>query len=289
MKTRININPFRFRRSSARQPFDVDGCMLTDTGLLRDHNEDCASYRLPKVQDPSNLGMLALVADGMGGHAGGEVASAMAAEIVTHSYYRRAETPDKALGRAFELANQKIYRRARADRNLQGMGTTCTALAIREGFAYVAHVGDSRVYLIRDGEIIQLSEDQTLAGERIRAGLMTEEEAYRQTDGHIILQALGTREKIDVYRLDRALAIQEEDRFLLCSDGLVDVMDNQSLLKIAIQAPPFEACQRLIEQALEAGGPDNITVGIFHIIQATRNENRWLPVTREINANKSAS
>jgi protein phosphatase len=247
------------------EPLEVIGHMLTDTGPARESNEDCAAYAIPRPPDPrSEIGMLALVADGMGGHAAGEVASAMAADIILRTYYA---TPggDRhgALRQAFQDANRRIHAVAAADPACRGMGTTCTALALLGRRAYVAHVGDSRLYLARGGRIRQLTTDHSLVMELVRAGHINRQQARCRSDRNIILRALGTRPDIDVELWQAPIAVQPGDRFLLCSDGLTDLVPDAEIGRALHALAPAEACRSLLGQAINAGGHDNVTVGVF--------------------------
>jgi protein phosphatase len=209
---------------------------------------------------------LALIADGMGGHAAGEVASQLAAEAVLRTYYAQsARNPAAALRRAFMAANQEVHQAARRNAACAGMGTTCTALAIVGGKAYVAHVGDSRLYLLRDGALRQLTDDHSLVGELVRGGQLSPEQARRHGARNVILRALGRHAAVDVAVLRRPLTLAAGDRFLLCSDGLSDLVTDETMAGILGEAEPEEACRRLIACAMEAGGSDNVTAGVFTI------------------------
>ena len=156
--------------------------MRTDVGRVRSANEDTVVFVAPAEGSPEGkLGYLALVADGMGGHAAGEVASAVAAEVIRRIFYSTEAAPPSVLKSAFETANQMIFDRAALEPDLNGMGTTCTAIAIRGDRLWLAHVGDTRAYLMRDGALSQLSDDQTLHAQLIRDGVMTAAEAERSS------------------------------------------------------------------------------------------------------------
>ncbi len=155
-----------------------DAAMLTNVGAVRALNEDVVLYTKPPEGDAAaDRGGLALVADGMGGHAAGEVASALAAEIVRRVFHEVEGPVPVVLASAFEAANQAILDWAASHPECAGMGTTCTALALRDGQAWLAHIGDSRAYLLRNGSLSQLSEDQTLVAGLVREGKLTQEEA----------------------------------------------------------------------------------------------------------------
>lgn len=238
--------------------------MLSNPGMARAINEDRAAYIIPNADDPRRAhGLLAIVADGMGGHAAGEVASAIAVEVVVKTYYETEGTPGGALEIGFQAANTAIYETAARRAELGGMGTTCTALVVRDGKAYWAHVGDSRLYLLRDSRLQQLSEDQSLVMDLVRAGAITVEQARVSPERNIILRALGTRPTIEVDVKRDGLPLHPGDCLMLCSDGLTDLVDDEAIRRILSVNAPLEACEELIQWALHQGGDDNVTVGVF--------------------------
>ncbi len=244
----------------------VRGAMRTDVGRVRTVNEDSVAFVAPAERDPeARLGLLALVADGMGGHAAGEVASAIAAEVVRRIYYSLDAPPPQSFRTALETANRAVLDYAAKNPECRGMGTTCTALAVRDDRVWLAHIGDSRAYILREGELTQLSEDQTLHAQLMRDGLLTAEGATTTPGGNVILQALGTRPEIAPIVWTEGLPLQSGDRLVLCSDGLSNLATAAAIAEIAARDPPSEACGALIDVALEAGGHDNISVGVFAI------------------------
>jgi serine/threonine protein phosphatase PrpC len=244
----------------------VKGAMRTDVGRVRTVNEDTVAFVAPAARDPeSRLGLLALVADGMGGHAAGEVASALAAEIVRRIYYSLDAPPPETFKTALETANRAIFDHAAQNPECSGMGTTCTALAVRDDRLWLAHIGDSRAYILRDGKLTQLSDDQTLHAQLVRDGIATAESVARTPGGNIILQALGIRPEIAPTVWSEGLPLRSGDRFILCSDGLSNLASDPDIAKIASRDTPQEACRGLIELALAAGGYDNVSVGVFVI------------------------
>lgn len=248
----------------------VRGAMRTDVGRVRAVNEDTVAFVTPAERDPeAKLGMLALVADGMGGHAAGEVASALAVEIVRRVYYSLDTPPPQTFRTALETANRAILDHAARNPECSGMGTTCTALAVRDDRLWLAHVGDSRAYILRNGELTQISDDQTLHAQLVRDGLATAEGVTRSPGGNVILQALGTRPEIEPTLWSEGLPLRSGDRFILCSDGLSNLASDADIADIASRNPPYEACDGLIALALAAGGYDNISVGVFAIEGAT--------------------
>ncbi|MFQ3581327.1 serine/threonine-protein phosphatase [Chloracidobacterium validum] len=238
--------------------------MLSDVGCRRQVNEDFALYESPPPTslEAARKGMLALVADGLGGHVGGEIASQMAAEIVRHVYYAESGEPEAVLRQAFVEANRMIWETAQRRPALRGMGTTCTALVIRGDEAFAAHVGDTRLYLVRDGSIYQMTEDDSEVMAYVRAGRMTRAAAEQHPEKNVLLKALGTKPDLTPSLWQRPLRVCCGDRFLLTSDGLHDLVTDDEMRALAHELAPEEACQRLVELARSRGGPDNVTVGI---------------------------
>jgi serine/threonine protein phosphatase PrpC len=180
--------------SPESMPFLVSASLLTDTGCVRELNEDCCQVVQPS--DPNLLdrkGVLIVVADGMGGCQGGEVASRLAVETVARAYYASTGDPQAALAAAFHEANSEIHRFSLVHGELNGMGTTCTALVIHDRVAHSAHVGDSRLYLVRSSSIYQMTEDHSIVKELVKQGALTPKAARRHVGRNIILRALGTR------------------------------------------------------------------------------------------------
>jgi serine/threonine protein phosphatase PrpC len=246
--------------------FEIAGAMLTDVGRVRSSNEDAVAFVIPTRDDPAaSRGCLLIVADGMGGHAAGEVASALAVEAVRRVYFSLQEPVPESLMRAFATANRAILAHGKNNPDCRGMGTTCTALAIHDGQVWLAHVGDSRAYLLRGGKLTQLSKDQTLHAQMIREGLMTEEESETSGGGNVVLQALGTGADVLPFVWKNGIPLLEGDTLVLCSDGLWNMVDDAAIAEIAARAAPREACQNLVGAALEAGGYDNVSVGIFAV------------------------
>jgi serine/threonine protein phosphatase PrpC len=243
--------------------------MLTDTGCVREHNEDAVAYSLPSSGRLAERELVALVADGMGGHAAGEVASSIAADIILRLYFEREGSPTERLSACLGAANRAIYERAQSDPACAGMGTTCTVLAIQGNAAFLGHIGDSRAYLLRRDRLQQISEDHSLVAQLVRDGVLTEEQAAQSPDRNVILRALGNeaRAKPTVWR--EGLPLISGDAVVLCSDGLSDVVEQGRIEEIVRELPPFEACRTLIDAASAAGGPDNISVGVFSVTACT--------------------
>lgn len=240
--------------------------MLSHRGCVREGNEDYVLYSVPEDGTPDAVcGALALVADGMGGHAAGEVASQMAALTVHFEFYRENRPVPAALADGFTTANREIHERAEADPACAGMGTTCTAIVLRDGQIWLGHVGDSRAYLLRKGKIYKISEDHSLVAELVRRGNLTESEARTFPDRNVILRALGIRPTVEPLLWSEGLPAKDGDVLVVCSDGLTDVVDEDAIREIASSRAPFEACEALIQAALAAEAPDNVSVGVVAI------------------------
>jgi serine/threonine protein phosphatase PrpC len=245
----------------------VNGAMLSHPGLVRELNEDVVIYRVPTADDPvAHLGMMAVVADGMGGHAAGEVASQIAAQTLLLLYYQQDRPVPQALAEGIAAANKVIYEHGRENPECTGMGTTCTVLVIRDDQAWIGHVGDSRAYIVRDGTIHQLSKDHSLVAQLVEDGTLTSEEACVSPDRNVLLRALGTRPTVEPYLWNEGMSLLPSDVFVLCSDGLCDLVDNAQIIEAVTRHAPFEACETLIDAALAAGGHDNISVGVFAVM-----------------------
>ena len=243
----------------------LDVAQLTDVGRKREHNEDNMAYVIPK--DPQVMAMkgaLFIVADGMGGHAAGEVASEIAVDSVSNAYYMD-DNEDVAtpLLQAIKRANTAIYQRAAENMLRSGMGTTCVAAVLRGNMSYIANVGDSRAYLVRGNQVRQVSQDHSWVAEQVRAGLLTEEQARTHAQRNVITRCLGTQPdvEVDVFREP----LQEGDCLILCSDGLSGLVSDEELLRIVEQSVPQESVYHLVERANENGGPDNITAIVVRV------------------------
>jgi PPM family protein phosphatase len=237
----------------------IETASLSDVGRQRSSNQDCFGHAVDEAG-----GQLLIVADGMGGHAGGATASRLAVEAVERVFTTSRDAPDVMLRAALETANDTVHAQARADARLAGMGTTGVALVIRpDGTAWVANVGDSRAYRLRDGRLEQLTLDHSLVGELQRRGLLTEAEAQVHPRRNEVLRSLGVEPQVVV---DVApIELRPGDQYLLCSDGLSGVVSDPEIAEILAAAPPEEAARRLVEAANARGGPDNVTVQIARI------------------------
>lgn len=244
----------------------VTVAMLTHPGLVRPNNEDVVACLAPPASGgAAGRGVLALVADGMGGHAAGEVAAAIAADTVRRVYCEFQGSPGVVLKAAFAAANEAIWRRSRTDPACAGMGTTCTALALCEDAAFLAHIGDSRAYLLRAGRLRQISEDHSLVAQLVRDGALTPEQAAKSPQRHVILRALGIEPAAEPVVWPQGLPLCPGDIFVLGSDGLTDLVDDAAIGAIAGRLAPSEASAALVEAALAAGGIDNVSVAVLAV------------------------
>ena len=265
-----------FRR--APKPVRLQVFAKTDRGKTRDHNEDrflvadltrghASLLSAVREHEIGERGSLLIVADGMGGAAAGELASEMATETIYDQMTRmwgaeQEATPQRfayRLKEAVEVANGHIHAYAKAHPEVRGMGTTTTAVGVLGDHVYLTQVGDSRAYLIRHGQAIQLTRDQSLMQRLVEAGELTEEEAAKSERRNIILQALGPDPKVKVDLTHQE--VRRGDVVVLCSDGLSGQVKKEEIADIVSRAPDLAtACDRLIALANERGGPDNITV-----------------------------
>lgn len=249
--------------------------IVSDAGCHRELNED--SGRI--VHGGPGRGLLVIVADGMGGHQAGEVASQTAVETIGKRYCEGEGTPGEALAAAFRTAHRRIFALGHTDAAMSGMGTTCTALAISGAEAWAAHVGDSRLYLVRNGNIYQLSEDHTQCMEMVRRGLMTLAEAQQHEDRNVLTYAMGTRPELHAMYFQEPMAVVAGDKYLLCSDGLHDLVSEAEILDVLRGNGPETACRKLVTMAKERGGYDNITAAVVSIPYSDAN---MLRETRDI-------
>lgn len=263
--------------------YEVAASVLSDIGCEREINEDCGRYINPADSNlTANKGVLLLVADGVGGSSAGEIASRTAADVISRVYYDHVGDMQSSLIEAFREANREIHSAASANADLCGMGTTCSALALNRGSAVSANVGDSRLYLVRDEEIYLMTEDHSIVGSLVKHGIITREEARRHPDKNVIISALGGSPEVSVATWDAPLPIRIGDKFVVCSDGLSDLVEDQEIKETVVSAPPTAACEKLIALAKERGGHDNITVGILEVEPAEITDAKVMRVTREL-------
>ena len=227
----------------------------SDTGRKRRRNEDSYVVKPP----------LFAVADGMGGAQAGEVASQLAATVLNENPSGAGEDHVVEL---IQQANQRVYERGREDASATGLGTTITVALVENGQVRIGHVGDSRAYRLRDGRLEQLTDDHSLVAELVRSGKLSPEEAETHPQRSVITRALGTDPDVDVDRVN--VTTRAGDLFLLCSDGLTSMVDDERILEIVERNRDDleRAAKTLIKEANRAGGEDNITVIAFEIVEA---------------------
>jgi serine/threonine protein phosphatase PrpC len=232
----------------------IEAGVATHVGQVRSGNEDAYLLEPP----------LYAVADGMGGHRGGEVASQLALTTIAESF-RKGAVP---FAEQVQAANRAVFERSGADRAVAGMGTTLTAAVIQGDLAHLVHVGDSRAYLLRAGSLRQLTDDHTLVNRMVKAGEITPAEAEVHPHRNVLVRALGTEPDVPLDEQD--VGLLDGDRLLLCSDGLTGMITEEQIQAIlgATEGAPQEAADRLVTAANHAGGVDNITVVVLDVLPA---------------------
>ena len=248
---------------------------LSDVGMRRANNQDSHAVVLAAdAESWARRGHVLLVADGMGAHAAGELASKMAADGIPHAYHKRPDhSQPEAIRHAIEEINAQIHHRGQANAEFQGMGTTASALVLLPQGALVAHVGDSRVYRLRGQQLEQLSFDHSLVWEMMAAGQMSQEAIPSYIPKNIITRSLGPQADVQV-DLEGPFPLEVGDTFLLCSDGLTGQINDEEIGAILGSVPPDEAAAVLIDLANLRGGPDNITVIVAKVRQGPPLEGR---------------
>jgi PPM family protein phosphatase len=254
-------------------PLRIAARGLTDVGQRREQNQDALL-----IDEP--LGLF-IVADGMGGHAGGGTASRIAVDTIRKMILlAREEEPTlfgsgaegeenplpDILGHAVEQACAAIFEVAQDDRELTGMGTTVTAVLVDGNSAFVAHVGDSRAYLLRSGHIYQVTQDHSLVAEQLRSGAITEEDARNSRYKNIITRSVGFEREVLVDLM--GLELEAGDAIVACSDGLSNLVDDQEILAL-VEEEGDAAVERLVDLANERGGDDNITVAMIRLTDSS--------------------
>lgn len=243
----------------------VRAVLRTDVGLVRSENQDFGICSNPSEEkEGGSEGRLLVVADGMGGHRGGATASRLAAETVTTQYLGNAGSDvATALRDSLARANERIFAEAQSTPELRGMGTTTSALAIRGREGWLAHVGDSRIYLVRDGAIEQLTEDHSLVATMVREGLLTTQEAETHPRRNVLQRSMGVAEDVEI-DVRGPIELRDGDTFILCSDGLHGVVKQDEIRDLA--AGPIEtAADSLLQRALARGAPDNVTIIVARV------------------------
>lgn len=247
----------------------MQSCAHSDKGRVRSENEDSVLLFTPADDALANKGVLAIVADGVGGNPGGALASQMAVQIVKEGYYSdRREDVLESLRDALLTANRRICSEAQRNESYDRMATTCTAVVIKGLQAYVCHVGDSRAYLFGKERLKQITEDHTPVARLVAEGRLSAAEASVHPLRHVITKALGME---NVEPDTCSVALLESDMLLLCSDGLYNHLAEEEMYEVVSKRPVSEACKCLVERANAKGGTDNISVVIVsHIDVASQ-------------------
>jgi PPM family protein phosphatase len=245
----------------------LEHAALSDVGLRRGNNQDSFAVALASDDaDWRRRGHLFVVADGMGAHAAGELASKIACEALAHTYRKRVEGPPaEALRQAVRTANADIYERGQANAEFQGMGTTCSALVLLPHAAIVAHVGDSRVYRLRGERLEQLTFDHSLVWEMMAAGQMPRGEVASFIPKNIITRSLGPHPDVQV-DMEGPFPLEVGDTFMICSDGLSGQLKDEEVGALLTALAPAEAVRVLVDVANLRGGPDNITAIVARVL-----------------------
>ena len=240
----------------------------SEIGHARENNEDKFDFYEPD-EEPllAARGSVYLVCDGMGGHNAGQIASELAAKQFLHAYYHLGGTAQEAARHAILQAHHYIAEMASKVPSRYGMGTTLTALILKQDEGILAHVGDSRCYRLREGVFEQLSRDHTLVARLVEQGIITPEQARYHPQRNVIRQAVGVADPSEPLEPDiETFALQAGDLYLLCSDGLTDMVDDAEIEAILRDEPPTRAAWRLVDRALANGGRDNITVVLVRVL-----------------------
>jgi len=235
----------------------------TDFGRVRQRNEDyMESFESP-------FGHVFVVCDGMGGHVGGEIASRLAASTIKNVFLSNPNnltSPSDLIEEGIAEANRAIYNKSAEDATLKGMGTTCVVLVIGDGIIFYGHAGDSRLYIIRNNKIYQLTKDHSFVQSLVDQGLLSDSEAENHPRKNEITKALGISPSLTPDIAKKGVSVYTNDYLILCSDGLSNMVSEREMTKTAISTEPFDACNRLVEMANVAGGTDNITIQIIKVI-----------------------
>jgi protein phosphatase len=244
----------------------VEYAALSDIGFRRRNNQDSYAVQISHDREEwGRRGHLFLVADGMGGHAVGELASKIAADTIPHTFQKSQDAdPAEALKAAVVAGNAAINARGELNRDFTRMGTTCTTLVLYPKGAVVAHVGDSRAYRIRADRIEQLTFDHSLQWELLRQGKMSPEEIFRREPRNVITRSLGPHPTVQV-DVEGPYPTRPNDVYLMCSDGLTGLVSDEEIGIACRELSPAEACRLLVDLANLRGGPDNITVLVVRV------------------------
>jgi PPM family protein phosphatase len=241
---------------------------LTDTGCVRSVNEDYYAYAEPDSDERfARRGRLMVVADGMGGHTGGQVASGLAVDSVRDVFLNgEPDDVEEILVSGFSKAQRAILDHAAAHPELSGMGTTCTAAIVHRGQLSYGHIGDSRLFLVRRGQATQITDDHSLVNRLVKNGSITPEQAAVHEDRNVLTAALGMPSpEIAADFSEAPIPLQPGDGVVLASDGLHGLVNPDEIREAVEKESAYEACRTLVDLAKGRGGPDNITVQIMRL------------------------
>lgn len=268
MSAVVTTSPTTSQRPLGRGETVVVTAGATDPGRVRSVNQD---YFFDGRIAP--YGYLAVVADGMGGHISGEVASRGAVEAFTDCLRRTRAHAPVALARAAQAANVEVYNRAIEKPEHGGMGTTLTTVLIDDQVGLVGHVGDSRAYLLRDGNVTRLTHDHSWVADRVRQGLLSEDEASKHRYRNVITNAIGAT---PTFRLDVLhFEVKPGDVVLVVSDGISMLLSEPLMAQFASQLEPEAAVRRLLREANDRGAPDNITAVVLKVVEVATRQKRY--------------
>ncbi|GLR16069.1 Stp1/IreP family PP2C-type Ser/Thr phosphatase [Portibacter lacus] len=262
-------------------PVSYSAVASSDVGSVRENNEDKVLFIKPYDKDVlQQKGMLGIVADGMGGHNCGEIASQIAVDVISKQYYQSKLEILEALEMSFISANQKIFKKAAKNENQKGMGTTCTAVVLHQRDLYLAHAGDSRAYLVNKNSVKKLSTDHTYVQFLLDNGVINESQMSNHPERNVITKSMGTQKTLipDILKFENIL--HEDDLIFLCSDGLYEYIKEPEIQEYVLNNSIFDAAEQMIQVAKTRGGHDNISVLIIKQ-SAPENEN-LLSVTQEM-------
>jgi serine/threonine protein phosphatase PrpC/uncharacterized membrane-anchored protein YhcB (DUF1043 family) len=240
---------------------------ISDIGMEREENQDYQG------QDLTPHGFLFVVADGMGGHAGGATASQMAVNHIKRAMREvNIQEPDRALEYAVRYANQLIWQKSQARADLRGMGSTVVTLLLAGEVAWLAHVGDSRIYLLRGDRLMQLTKDHTMVQRLLDEGLLDEESARHHPTSHVLSRSLGGLQDVYVEIFEAPIRVQQGDIFFMCSDGLTGMLYDEEIATVLMDYEPHDAARILVDEANARGGHDNITIALIRVDQVPLRE-----------------
>src|SRR6476469_3072015 len=246
--------------------FDIEYAQASDLGMRRMNNQDSVAVMVTKdVATWAARGHLMMVADGMGAHAAGELASKLAVDNIPHTYFKLRDLyPPAALRQAIRDANTTIHSKGQSSIGFQGMGTTCSCLVLLPQGALVAHIGDSRIYRLRGDVLEQLTFDHSLVWEMAAAGQMTEADVPSYIPKNVITRSLGPHPSVHI-DLEGPYSCESGDKFLICSDGLSGPVTDEEMGVLLSSMPPEDATETLVDLANFRGGPDNISVVVAQV------------------------